>query len=146
MKNSELVGKRVLVCGGRRYDDRAMVDFYLDRLQPTSVICGGARGADTLACEWARANNVEYIVYMADWQQHGRSAGPIRNKQMLDEESPDIVLAFPGLRGTANMVFQARNAHIPIIDVEDDTVEAHTVTPFDERGSERRPLWWRNTG
>ena len=74
-------GPKVLVCGGRDFEDRAALYAKLDRLHASrpfrSVIEGGARGADTLAVEWARSRGVAYDVYMADWKGLGRKAGPI---------------------------------------------------------------------
>ena len=57
--------------------------------------------------------------YPANWNLHGRAAGPIRNKQMLDEGKPDIVYAFhPNIsesKGTKDMVRQAKNRGIETI-------------------------------
>ena len=57
-------------------------------------------------------------MYPADWDTHGRGAGPIRNKQMLEEGKPDLVIAFPGGKGTANMIGQAKEAGIPVREIE----------------------------
>jgi hypothetical protein len=46
--------------------------------------------------------------------------GPIRNKQMLEEGKPDLMVAFPGERGTANMCKQAREAGVPVMVVTAD--------------------------
>jgi hypothetical protein len=56
-------------------------------------------------------------VYQADWKGLGRKAGPIRHQQMLDESQPALVVAFPGGRGTADMVCRARGADIEVIEV-----------------------------
>ena len=56
-------------------------------------------------------------VFQADWAGLGRKAGPIRNKLMLDEGKPDLVVAFPGGRGTAHMTRIARGAGIEVIEV-----------------------------
>jgi hypothetical protein len=85
----------------------------------TVLIAGGARGADTLAEEWAKAQGIQCEVYMADWEGLGRKAGPIRNQQMLDEGKPDLVIAFPGGRGTADMVRRAREAGVETVEVRD---------------------------
>jgi hypothetical protein len=79
------------------------------------VIAGGARGADTLAAQWAADRGIPAEVYMADWQGQGRKAGPIRNQRMLDEGRPDLVAAFPGGKGTAGMMALARKAGVPVI-------------------------------
>jgi hypothetical protein len=53
-------------------------------------------------------------VYKAEWDKHGRAAGPIRNQQMLDDGKPDLVLAFAGGRGTDDMCRRAREAGIEV--------------------------------
>lgn len=112
---------RVLVCGGRDYADVFQLNQMLDitkQAHGTIEIChGGAKGADTLAGEWAKRNSVPYVVYPANWDKHGRSAGPIRNKQMLDEFKPGLVIAFPGGAGTKNMIGQTMKAGVFLIKV-----------------------------
>jgi len=109
---------RVLVTGGRDYDnaldvERALNMVYARHGAPI-VIHGGASGADTLAAKWAERLGVPQRVHLADWRRHGRKAGPLRNQQMLDDEKPQLVLAFPGGRGTADMVRRARAAGVPV--------------------------------
>jgi predicted Rossmann-fold nucleotide-binding protein len=110
---------RVLVCGGRDYRDRDALYAALDRLHAehgfSVVIAGGARGADTLAAEWAKDRAIPTEVYMAEWGRLGRKAGPIRNQRMLDDGKPDLVVAFPGGTGTAGMMALARKAGVPVI-------------------------------
>ena len=113
-------GLRVLVCGGRDYDDLGAVWGQLDAFHAlkgpiTAVIHGGARGADLLAAQWAIRSEVPHIEFKAAWGTYGTAAGPLRNKRMLDEGKPDLVIAFPGGRGTANMVRQARAADVEVI-------------------------------
>ena len=113
---------RVLVCGGRDYADRASVFSELDALRerhgPLTVIQGGAPGADMLARMWCRdQKRVHMINEPADWKAHGRAAGPIRNGVMLAECKPSLVLAFPGGRGTADMIRQAEAAGVPVVRV-----------------------------
>jgi hypothetical protein len=111
---------RILVCGGRDFDDWktfcwAMAPF----VNCDTIIQGGARGADTMAQEWAGWHERDIEHYHADWDKHGKAAGPIRNKQMLEEGDPDLVVAFPGGAGTRNMVEQARKAGVEVIEIED---------------------------
>jgi len=112
---------RVLVCGGRDFNDHAMVFERLDALhqrdQISLLIEGGARGADALAAEWALARRVPSRRFTAQWDVHGRSAGPIRNQKMLDEGKPDLVVAFPGGRGTANMIALAKTAGVYVTNI-----------------------------
>lgn len=90
---------------------------FLDRAHASRpikmLIHGAARGADTLAAEWAAARGVTAEAYPANWDLHGRSAGPIRNRRMLRKGKPDVVIAFPGGAGTADMIRQAKAAGVP---------------------------------
>lgn len=113
--------QRVLVCGGRDYEDREQLFQILDAAHLANpIVClihGAARGADTLAADWALEHGVLCNAYSADWSTHGRSAGPIRNKKMLDEGKPHMVIALPGGKGTANMILQAKTADVPVVRV-----------------------------
>lgn len=117
----------VLVCGGRDYADRetfrAHMDF-LHRTGPiTEVITGDAKGADYLARQWAFWNRVPCREFKADWKTHGRSAGPIRNRKMLTDGAPDLVVAFPGGNGTEDMVTRARDAGVPVDEITKEAAE-----------------------
>lgn len=115
----------VLVCGGRDYADRDRVFRVLDRLAERVEILairhGAARGADTLAGEWARARGKVEQRFPADWKTYGVYAGPIRNRAMLEAHDPAVptsrvccVVAFPGGSGTANIVRQAEAAGVRV--------------------------------
>lgn len=115
---------RVLVCGGRDYDDESRLRRILSSLHAqaeiTLLIEGGARGADRLASFWACDHDVPTDRYEADWNAHPKAAGPIRNQLMLDEGEPDLVVAFPGGRGTADMVRRAKKAGVTVVDIPAD--------------------------
>lgn len=104
-------GITVLVCGGRDYQDRERVYEALDMLHKahpiTLVVTGGASGADALGRHWAASKKITTRTYPAEWKIHGKKAGPIRNQQMLDDAKPNVVLAFPGGRGTTDMITRA---------------------------------------
>lgn len=125
---------RILVCGGRDFTDRDLLNQTLDALcvergwttEPDEhgntlanvfVIGGKARGADTMAIDWAVDNWCEFQEYPADWQTHGKRAGYLRNVQMHEEGKPDVVVAFPGGRGTEMMIGIAVKAGTEVIKV-----------------------------
>lgn len=122
---------RILVCGDRNWDDGQAVWDTLSglnhKLWPNSleetitVISGMARGADTDAAEWARANHIKLEEYPVQWDKYHRAAGPIRNQQMLDEGKPDVVYAFhddlENSKGTKDMVKRAVKAGIPVYNI-----------------------------
>ncbi|OQM74911.1 DUF2493 domain-containing protein [Manganibacter manganicus] len=124
---------KILACGGREYRDYRRLSSVLDNLchergwivgspdglwmPNVTVISGMARGADTLAVDWATDNFCPTLKFYADWDTHGKAAGPIRNQQMIDEGKPDLVVAFPGGRGTADMVRRSRKAGIEVVEI-----------------------------
>ena len=120
---------RILVCGGRDYANWFRVYRTLDALLwkhgTLTVIHGGAKGADALAAGWCARRvrretpgMIETIEERADWKAHGKAAGPIRNARMIEEHKPDLVLAFPGGRGTADMCAKARAAGVKVMEIE----------------------------
>jgi hypothetical protein len=107
---------RVLVCGSRSWDDAAEIAEALKRLpRGSTVIHGGARGADQLAGTVAAKLGFEVEVYPADWSAYGKRAGFIRNMEMIDTQ-PDRVVAFWDGRstGTKHTLDLARRAEIEV--------------------------------
>jgi UDP-N-acetylmuramoylalanine-D-glutamate ligase len=111
----------VLVCGGRDYSKASVVRATLDAIHAktpvTLVIHGGATGADHLAWLWAGSKRIPSDSYPANWNAHGKAAGPIRNEAML-ARNPDLVVAFPGGKGTAHMVRIAKAKGTKVLEVE----------------------------
>jgi hypothetical protein len=111
---------RVIVCGSRHYADRrhvhAVLSFLHTRRHIVAVIQGGACGADSLASAWAHEHRVDIITVPAKWGAHGAAAGPIRNREMLEQHHPDGVVAFMDGAGpgTRSMVALADAAGVPV--------------------------------
>lgn len=112
---------KIIVCGGRDYANRKAVFDALDCLNlkrgVEKLSQGGASGADALAAEWAKSRGVKCKTYAADWKTHGKAAGPRRNQAMLVaclSEGPIFVVAFPGGRGTEDMVSKAKAAGVKV--------------------------------
>jgi YspA, cpYpsA-related SLOG family len=119
--------QRILVCGSRTWSDFETLRTILDAEPDTDVVLihGGARGVDRLAGEYARQRGWPVEVYPADWDRHGKAAGPIRNQRMLDEGRPTEVIALTDKplhesRGTADMVRRATRAGIQVFVFEMD--------------------------
>lgn len=131
-------GTRVLVCGGRNFRDRALLFATLDRLHAewkfTEFIQGEAPGADRLARDWAcTKREIKRWKCPAKWTdlshpdavirtrrdgtKYDAKAGTRRNAKML-EWKPNLVVAFPGGSGTADMVRRARDAGVEVIEVK----------------------------
>lgn len=105
---------KIITCGGRAYNDnscvRSTMDELLKRYRVEQVANGAATGADELVRRWCADRGISYMGYPANWLKYGPAAGPIRNKEMLASVEPDLVIAFPGGKGTAHMVKIAFNA------------------------------------
>lgn len=99
---------KVIVTGGRDYSDYERLSAELSKFEPDLIIQGGATGADALALRFANERGVKFETYPAQWGKYGKSAGPLRNEEMLKAHPDAVVLAFPGGRGTAHCKQAAR--------------------------------------
>lgn len=117
---------KILVCGGRDFNNRLAVNSvlaeYKSKYGHTGMIIieGAAKGADKLAHLWAIANNVEnwrFPITKEDWKKYGNAAGPIRNEAMFNESQPDLVIAFPGGNGTKHMINYSKSKGCEVIEV-----------------------------
>lgn len=109
---------RLLVTGGRDYEAKEAVYKILDTIDAdikiSVVIQGGAPGADKMARLWAADRKKPLITFDAHWSTLGRAAGPMRNAWMLEHGSVDLVVAFPGGKGTEGMVALANARGIQV--------------------------------
>ena len=112
---------RVIICGGRDFDDHHYIRAKLDAIHAktpfTLAVTGGAKGADIEAAMWAKLKGIPTAIMPAPWDAHGKAAGAIRNKWMLQFGQPDLVIAFPGGKGTQNMIDQARKAGVEVLPI-----------------------------
>lgn len=121
-ERSAMVRPLVLVCGDRNWTDRAMIRAQLNSMRsfngPFTVIHGDCRGADRIADEEARKLGIAVVPCPANWKAHGKAAGPLRNRLML-EYRPALVWAFhdnlQASKGTKDMVKAAREAGCKIV-------------------------------
>lgn len=120
---------RILVCGGRDYSDYNRFEQVLHWFSNIKGLChGGAKGADSMTHRYMQENfqvsgcdglwTIEYQVFPANWEQHGKSAGILRNIEMFDTFKPDLVIAFPGGRGTAHMISYAKTKNCSVLEVK----------------------------
>lgn len=113
--------EKICCIGSRDWNDKAkireVIETYMEKY-PTlnTVISGGGPGADTLSIQVAKELGLNTITFNAQWQYYGRMAGPLRNRKMLDEGKPDVVIAFRkdiNSRGTNGCMKEARERGIP---------------------------------
>ena len=100
---------KTVVTGGRDYTLTSEdLDFLSDlaaKLPITELVTGAASGADAGAEAWARSHGLTVTRVPADWKRYGRGAGPKRNEQLAT--LGEVVIAFPGGKGTLDMVNRA---------------------------------------
>jgi hypothetical protein len=119
---------RVIVCGGRHFPDQKLVWKYLDQLldaapNDLTIIQGGSGGADKFAREWCMRRGVDFVNYPYPKEYGRRAGGPIRNRQMIEDGKPELVLAFPGGRGTRGMVRLAREYGLRVLEIDHDGIK-----------------------
>lgn len=97
---------KVIIAGGREITDyELLLNAVLNAgFDITTVVSGCARGADALGERFAAEAGLELIKFPADWNKHGRAAGPIRNAQMGDFADALIALWDGQSRGTKHMI------------------------------------------
>lgn len=100
----EVVGKKILIVTGSRDQDLIDKQYILKTLEPhfkwaNRVFVGDASGVDSIVKQHCFANDIDVSVFLANWSRYNKSAGPMRNKQMVDDAmqlSSNIrVVAFP---------------------------------------------------
>lgn len=153
---------RVLVSGGRNYDNWARVHGTLsqfhERYGISCIIQGEARGADFCAKTWAMNNGVRLASrdlpgtgltgYPAKWAELGHKAGIVRNQEMLSDADPNLVIIFPGGKGTAHMRTLAIACEYPTLIVPDrewELANGHDedlVIVFDDDGPPPEKPYW----
>lgn len=118
---------RVIVCGARDWTDRDMIADTLQSIALKTakrgaifqIVHGGATGADQLAGDIGEQIGANVQPMPAEWRSFGRAAGPIRNRAMLAQLRPAIVLAFHDAihtsKGTADMLRAAARSGVPFL-------------------------------
>lgn len=110
---------RVIIAGGRDFDDYDLVVSTMDKLlqnitEPITIVCGMARGADTLGERYAISKEYEVARFSADWGKFGKAAGYKRNEKMA--QNADALVAFwdGSSRGTKHMIDLAHKYNLRV--------------------------------
>lgn len=103
---------KIIIAGSRNMPDTAydliQQAVTYSGFQITEVVCGLARGADTLGAQWAEEHNIPVKEFPANWTLYGNKAGPIRNAKMCRYADGLIVFIWNQSRGSINMLRQIR--------------------------------------
>lgn len=101
---------KTIIAGGREIHDYDLVLEAISdaNIDITTVVSGGAKGVDSLGEQYAEAMNIPLHIYKADWERHGRAAGPIRNRKMAENAEALIAIWDGKSRGTKNMIETAK--------------------------------------
>jgi hypothetical protein len=111
---------KVIIAGTRSFNDFDLLcrkcDHLLQRYQPgdLTIVSGGAHGADTLGEWYAHQRKIPVEKYPADWKQHGKAAGHIRNRQMAEVADCAIVFWDGESRGSKNMIETMKQLGKPV--------------------------------
>lgn len=131
MSEQRIKPYKVAIVGSRDYHHLENVKEVVDKLLPSwVVVTGGARGVDQAAERAARARGMQVQVILPDWQQHGKAAGPIRNRQIVD--AADMIIAFwdlesPGTKSTIDYALHRKPIKIyedkPLAEIRREALE-----------------------
>ena len=120
MGNKTVLSKmKLAIVGSRNFNNSPefsliVGDWIRENGPPLEIISGGAAGVDTLAEHFARGNNIPFIIYPADWQRYGKSAGHRRNTQIIDHSTHLLALPGPRSIGTWDSIRKAQAKGIPL--------------------------------
>ena len=99
---------KLAVVGSRDFNNYGLLKHYLDKIHSvepiTHIVSGGARGADKLSEKWADENNVEKLIFIPDWNKHGKSAGYKRNVDIITNANKIIAFWDGVSKGTQHSI------------------------------------------
>lgn len=104
----------IIIAGCRDFNDYELLKKRCDKIiedinteDPITIISGGALGADRLGERYAQERGYNIKVFSADWDKHGKSAGPIRNQSMVDIGDRLIAFWDKKSKGTEDIITKA---------------------------------------
>lgn len=110
---------KAIIAGSRDFEDYAYLCYCMQSLclmeRITEIVSGEARGADKLGERYAKENNIPVKLFPADWKKYGKSAGYIRNSEMLKYIKPDgiLIVFWDGQsKGTLDMITRTQKAEL----------------------------------
>lgn len=105
----------IAIVGSRGYVHLNKVATYVAALPPeTCIVSGGAAGVDLAAEQAARSRGLSVQLFLPDWKQYGKKAGPIRNQQIVDQAEKLVAFWDGTSKGTQHSINLARKKGIPV--------------------------------
>jgi hypothetical protein len=111
---------KIIIAGSRDFDDYKMLERYCDHFfrdkiaDEVTILCGMSKGADLLGRKYAISRGFNVKEYPADWETHGKAAGPIRNAEMADNADGLIAFYDGESKGTGNMIKEAEKRELQV--------------------------------
>jgi len=102
-----------------RYIVQSCLGALVDRLvglDGIEIVVGNGNGVDANVSNGIIYHVKAFKVFEADWEAHGKKAGPIRNRQMA--QYADALIALPaksGSKGTMNTVDEFLKLKKPVV-------------------------------
>lgn len=119
---------KLAIIGSRTFYDYTKLEHLAtnicDKLGITTIVSGGAKGADLLGERFADEKNLKKLIFIPDWDKHGKSAGYKRNVDIVTNS--DIVLALwdgesKGTQHSMNIA-KSQNKHVIVYNYKLDTL------------------------
>lgn len=117
------MGFKIIIAGGRDFNNYELLDKEVTSIVNSMMsvpmdsiefVSGGAKGADSLGEKYAKANNFKLRIFPANWDKHGKAAGPIRNRDMAEYADMLIVFWDGRSRGTRSMIREAKHRDLEV--------------------------------
>jgi hypothetical protein len=107
---------KTIIAGSRDIKDYDLVLEAIEEsgFEITEVVCGKARGVDTLGERWANESGIPVAEFPADYGKHGKAAGPIRNREMSNYAEALIAIHDGISPGTKNMIEEAKKRGLKV--------------------------------
>lgn len=86
------ITKPVVLIFGSRSIKNLQISRYIRPESCAAIVHGAAIGVDTIADSWAKANNLETVIYKPNYKVYGKRAPLVRDEEMA--EFCDVVICF----------------------------------------------------
>jgi len=105
---------KYIIAGSRNFDDYLLLEKTLNSINITEIVCGEAKGADTLGKLYADKNSIKVESFKPDWERFGKKAGMLRNEEMGIYADGAVIFWDGVSRGTKHMIEFMRKQKKPL--------------------------------